>query len=169
VWWHNILLGVFWLGLYGFLGWKYYKLARGLISLLTGSERFNIFPFWHWLCYISAALTIPAANYFEWTGIARYAMIPLIALPLLYLLIRGGIGFPLLVLRQAGVILLVAFGCVFFIIPMIVFLVLALLTGTLIGTAVSGGSGTGGAVCTYCGATVSRGTTCPCGRTHVGM
>jgi hypothetical protein len=166
-WWHNILLGIVWLGLYGYLGRKYYNLASGLIGRLTANERFKIFPFWHWLCYISAALIIPAANYFAWPDAAKLIMIPLIAIPLVYLLVHGGAGSPLLLLRQLCVVLLVAFGCVFFVIPMIVFLVLAFLGGGLLGAAANGGgSGSGDMVCPRCGAAISRGTTCPCGYSH---
>ncbi len=171
-WWHNFLLVVFWLGLYVFLALKYYKLAKLLKFLMEDSAEdrygFEPFPFWHWLCYIAAALTPISVSYFAWPPFAVWVMVPLIGGPLLYLIIRGGLGFPLLVLRQVAIILLYIFGIV-------VFFPFAILIGVIAALALFfGGAGSiissstresqSSIMCPHCGASMVKGSTCPCGR-----
>jgi len=90
-WYWGVLLVLVYLELFYLFTKKLGGKLKALRSSKSAECGFKIFPFWHWLFYVAAALVIPMS----WPIIA---MIPLIAIPQLYLLIRRPSQYPSLLL-----------------------------------------------------------------------
>lgn len=166
-WWHNLLVVVGWIALYIFLSRKYYSLARGVKEFLSDGVEdaygFTLFPWWHWLFYGAAAATLPLVNYYAWPSQARLMMIPLIAVPLLYLLVKGGAAMPVLVLRQLIILALSLLGFLIFMPIAVLALVVAGLLFMFSGVSsviFQSARESGRMRCPHCGTWMIRGTSC---------
>jgi len=179
VWWHNLLLAVFWIGGYFVFAYYYYKFAswvrQSFQNTVYEKYEINIFPAWHWFFYLIAVLIIPSIRYFELSSRFWIFMIVfLIGIPQLDLLIKGkGVSYPFLLLRQAAIVVFYILGFYIFSVMaliMAVVLLFALIAakGLLIGA--SGGPrevARGSNVCPHCAFTMSqKGTYCPCGKSY---
>ena len=176
-WWHNLLVGIFWIGGFFLFAKFYYNITRNIRlsfqNTVFAKYGINIFPAWHWFLYLVAMGLIPAIRYFELSPKLWIVLIPLIGIPQLDLLIKGKvINYPFLLLRQALIVALYALG--FFIFSIVAVIVAILLLFTLaaaagLQTGVSGGASAsrGSNVCPHCAAVMSqKGVYCPCGRSY---
>lgn len=107
-WWHNLISVVGWISLYIFLARKYHEFSKWVKNRLSVSawERrgFVLFPWWNWVCYALAPALYLAASHYGWDGWIKLLAAPLLAAPPVRLLIKGGAGFPLLLLYHLAII-----------------------------------------------------------------
>lgn len=176
--WHNILAGICWAGLYVFLSLKYMRFCKAKLNELNenGFEEngFNVFPFWHWLCYFAAVLMPVAVGYYDLGGAVRFAWIPLIIIPQLNLLYRGEVDmYPAMLLTQIKEVLLVVIAVALFL-PMAVIVLIGFLFGFIIAGSLNMARGWQpdpnelGHVCPHCSGSMTVGTTCSCGKSYGG-